>query len=84
MRNNSFEITNDLLKFLLCELKERDMPISHYRIQKTVFKIKMGLGENHLLYENLPFYWYEHGPFSNVLASSFFNLTNKYKIKYHI
>lgn len=69
--NKSYDIVNDLLKFLLCELKENKIAISHFRIQKTVFKIKKELGENHPLYEYLPFYWYEHGPFSNVVAKQF-------------
>ena len=70
-KNKSNTVVNDLLKFLLCELKENKIAISHFRIQKTVFKIKKELGKNHQLYENLPFYWYEHGPFSNVVADQF-------------
>jgi len=70
-KNKSYEVVNDLLKFLLCQLKEEKIAISHFRIQKTVFKIKKQLGENHPLYEDLPFYWYEHGPFSNVVADQF-------------
>ena len=67
----SYDVVNDLLKFLLCELKESKIAISHFRIQKTVFKIKKELGEDHPLYGYLPFYWYEHGPFSNVVAKQF-------------
>lgn len=70
-KNRSNTVVNDLLKVLLCELKEKEIAISHFRIQKTVFKIKKELGENHSLYEDLPFYWYEHGPFSNVVAKQF-------------
>lgn len=75
-KNKSYEIVNDLLKFVLCELKETKIAISHYRIQKTVFKIKKELGQDHPMYENLPFYWYEHGPFSNVVAKQFNALKN--------
>lgn len=69
--SKSYDVVNDLLKFLLCELKENKIAISHFRIQKTVFKIKKELGDAHPLYENLPFYWYEHGPFSNLVAEQF-------------
>lgn len=75
-RNKSYDVVTDLLKFLLCELKENRIAISHFRIQKTVFKIKKELGENHPLYEYLPFYWYEHGPFSIVVAKQFNELKN--------
>ena len=56
-KNKSYEVVNDLLKWLLCEFKENRIAISHFRIQKTVFKIKKELGENHPLYEYLPFFF---------------------------
>jgi hypothetical protein len=52
------------------------MSISHFRIQKTIFKIKMELGLDHPLFDYLPFYWYEHGPFSNVVSKQFRQLKN--------
>ena len=70
-KSKSYDVVNDLLKFLLCQLKENEIAISHFRIQKTAFKIKKELGADHPLYEYLPFYWYEHGPFSNVVAKQF-------------
>ena len=76
MNNQADTTVNSLLKFLLCELKEKNMSISHFRIQKAVFKIKMELGENHPLYDQLPFYWFEHGPFSNVVSKQFRELKN--------
>lgn len=76
--NEAFIIVDDLIKFLLCELRQRKMPISHFRIQKTIFKIKMELGKNHPLYENLPFYWYNHGPFSNIVGNEFMEIKENY------
>ena len=70
-KNESDAIINPLLKFLLCELKEKKMSITHFRIQKV-----MELGKNHPLYSNLPFYWFEHGPFSNVVSKQFRELKN--------
>lgn len=72
----SYDVVNDILKWLLCEFKENRIAISHFRIQKTVFKIKKELGKNHPLYEYLPFFWYEHGPFSIVVAKQFNELKN--------
>lgn len=77
-KNDESAIVNDLLKFLLCELKQRNMPISHFRLQKTVFKIKMELGEDHPLYEKLPFYWYNHGPFSEIVGNEFKKICDNY------
>ena len=39
-KSKSYDVVNDLLKFLLCQLKENEIAISHFRIQKTAFKIK--------------------------------------------
>lgn len=78
IKNEANDVVKELLKFLLCQLKENDMAISHYRIQKTVFKIKKELGCNHPLYEHLPFYWYEDGPFSNVVAQAFSKLRDSH------
>ncbi len=77
-KNDADAIINQLLKFLLCELKEKNMPITHFRIQKAIFKIKMELGQNHPLYDHLPFYWFEDGPFSTVVSKEFKELKNKY------
>ena len=75
-KNKSYEVVKDLLKGLLCEFKENRIEISHFRIQKTIFKIKKELGENHPLYEYLPFYWYEDGSFSIVVTKQFNELKN--------
>ena len=61
---------DDLVEYLLFRLKENNIPISKYKMQKFIFKIKMDLGKNHELYDDLPYYWYFHGPFSEVLNDS--------------
>ena len=58
------------------------MSISHFRIQKTIFKIKMELGSNHPLFDCLPFYWYEQEPFSNVVSKQIRQLKNNNCIQY--
>lgn len=62
---------DDLMGFLLYELKSRNMPVSEFNMQKLIFKIKMDLSENHELYPKLPFYWYLKGPYSDVVSQSF-------------
>ena len=69
---------DDLVKFLFFELKENNEPISEIQLQKLIFKIKMELGKNHELYEVLPYYWYIHGPFSEVVRDSFNDIKNNF------
>ena len=47
------------------------MQINESVLQNLVFKIKMNLGSNHPLYDNLPYYWYCSGPVSETLKESF-------------
>ena len=51
--DKSYDVVNDLLKFVLSKFKEKNMPISDFGIQNSIFKIKMELGENHPLYEEV-------------------------------
>lgn len=69
---------SDLMKFLLFKLKEKDMTIAEVRMQKFIYKIKKELGEEHELFDSLPYYWYYHGPFSELVKSSFKHLTSLY------
>ena len=69
--NKCCDVVNDLLKFVLCELRKNNMSVSHFQIQKIIFKIKMELGSNNSLFDNLPFYWFEEGPISEVVSKQF-------------
>ena len=53
------------------------MPINELVLQKVIYKVKMDLGEDHPLYDDLPYYWYCYGPFSETLRFSF-NESKKY------
>lgn len=68
---NAADTVNDLMGYLLYQLKSRNMPVSEFNLQKLIFKIKMDLGETHNLYPKLPFYWYLKGPYSDVVSQSF-------------
>ena len=80
--SESCDVVNELLKFVLCDLKERNMSIYHFRVQNVIFKIKMELGQDHPLFNYLPFYWYEHGPFSSVVSKQFIELKNNNCVPY--
>ena len=70
---------DSLIKYLLFELRKRNLPTDEFRMQKLIFKIKMKLGKTHELYPKLPFYWYLKGPYSEVVTESYkkkFNQTN--------
>lgn len=62
---------DNLMEYVLVEVNNRNLPISEFKIQKLIFKIKMELGESHELYCQLPFYWYLKGPYSEVVTASF-------------
>lgn len=72
------KIMDDLIKFLFFELKENNEPISETQMQKLIFKIKMELGDDHELFDELPYYWYIHGPFSDVVRDSFNDIKNNF------
>ena len=62
---------DELMEYLLFEVKSRSLPTDEFRMQKLIFKIKMELGEDHELYPLLPFYWYVKGPYSEVATVSY-------------
>ena len=64
---------DNLVKYLLFELKKRNMPVTEFNMQKLIYKIKMELGKEHELYPKLPYYWYLKGPYSEVVSRSFNN-----------
>jgi predicted transposase YbfD/YdcC len=66
------EIIDDLLLFLLFEMKGKDMPINKFRCQKAIFKIKMDLSKESPLFNKIPYYWYNFGPFSQPVGDSLY------------
>lgn len=58
-----------IMTFLFYKLKEQNMGVSRYGVQKTLFKLKKELGEEHSLADSIPYYWYIHGPYSETLES---------------
>lgn len=84
MYKNLSKTMDELMEYLLFETKNRNLPISEFKMQKLIFKIKMKLGKDHKLYPQLPFYWYLKGPYSKVVTNSYekiFPQINKSKPK---
>ena len=67
MISNIIKTNNELTKNVICLFKENSMPINELVLQKVIYKVKMDLGEDHPLYDDLPYYWYCYGPFSETL-----------------
>ena len=65
------EINNEIAKYIIDLFSKNDMPINELVLQKVAYKIKMNLGQDHPLYEELPYYWYCYGPFSEPMRNSF-------------
>ena len=78
IQNNSIYIDN-LMRYLLYQLKVRNMTISKTLMIKLIFKIKKVLGNTHELYSQLPYYWYFYGPFSQPIADSFLFFHDKFE-----
>ena len=65
------EINNEIAKYIIDLFSKNNMPINELVLQKVAYKIKMNLGQDHPLYEELPYYWYCYGSFSETLRNSF-------------
>ena len=70
------ELVDELVRLVILKLKKRNIDSSEFIIQKVIFKLKMMLGENHLLYKHLPYYWYNSGPVSSVVSEAIENILN--------
>ena len=65
---------NELTRHVIRQFHSNNMPINELVLQKVMYKIKMDLGENHPLWNSLPYYWYCYGPFSETVRQSFLDV----------
>lgn len=82
MSKNEKEVVNDLVVYLLCKLKSRNMPVNEHHVQLLVYKIKMELGKDHELFSKLPFYWGVDGPYCDLVSESLKDLNSKGMLEY--
>ena len=78
-----FKSIDNLMKYLLFELKIRNMPITKFRMLKFIYKIKMELGNDFELSNKLPYYWYHYGPYSNMVDDSWKVIKSKCDVRYN-
>lgn len=70
-------INKDALNHLIAHLfkVKYNTRLTKTHIHKILFKLKLELPENNPLRDHLPFYWYNHGPFSGEVAAGITSLT---------
>ena len=68
------ETVTDLTGYIAAILSKNDLPFNEYVLQMIIYKIKMELGDDHPIYDKIPYYWYCHGPFSEVVKKSYRHL----------
>ena len=67
---DDFHLIDELVKFLLYELKIRNMEITKFSMMNLIFKIKNESGSDSELYSRLPYFWYLR-PYSDDVVDSF-------------
>ena len=68
--NDMNKTVMDLTAYVTGELRKNNLKYNEFVIQKIIYKIKMELGEDHHLYDKIPYYWHYHGPVSAVVKQS--------------
>lgn len=74
---------DQIILFLFYKLKEKNMGVSRYGAQKTLYKLKKELGKDNSLYNSIPYYWYIHGPYSETLDSGLKAIINTPLLEKH-
>jgi hypothetical protein len=77
MGDNSFIM--DLILTIFIEMKYKfshDVKLTKRQVQKILFALKMELINE--IGDELPFYWYNHGPFSELVAGDLDGLVGKF------
>ena len=59
-----------LTAYVADTLDKNNLEYDEIIIQNIIYKIKMELGEDHPLYDKIPYYWYHSGPVSDVVKKS--------------
>ncbi len=64
--------TDRVLQGLITQIFQsaRDNKLPKYAIHKVLFRLKMELPDENSIKNHLPFYWYNYGPFSDVIESN--------------
>ena len=57
MISNEKETVTQLTNYVVDSFNQRDMLIDKVAVQKVIYQVKMDLGEDHPLYDKIPYYW---------------------------
>ncbi|MBR6024921.1 MAG: hypothetical protein IK044_08235 [Methanobrevibacter sp.] len=74
MISNVNKTVTDITKYVVSSLNENNMDINEFSVQKIIYQIKMDLNNKRSLYNQLPYYWYYYGPYSELVHDSFNNI----------
>lgn len=64
--------TDRVLQGLITQifLRKKDNQLPKYAIHKILFKLQLELPNDNSVKKRIPFYWYNHGPFSEVIENN--------------
>ena len=62
-------------------LAKPESSFTNRQIQKLLFKLKRELPENDYLQRVLPYYWYDHGPYSEIVANGISRMIREERVK---
>ncbi len=72
-------VTKNLILYLFDSVSKKEYSgLNEYRTHKLLFKLKTELSEDHPLKESLPYYWYFHGPYSEIVSAQINKLKSDY------
>lgn len=76
---NNLNLTDELILTIFNELSNpsKEIKIPKTFIQKILFKLKNDFEEDKTLVNSIPFYWYNHGPFSEPIRDSLNKLVSE-------
>lgn len=68
---------NKIVKALITRIfMNKDILLTRLKIHKILFKLKVELPEYNTMKDYLPFYWYDHGPYSEVIDNNINDLVD--------
>ena len=76
MISNEKDTVTQLVNYVVDSFNQRDMLIDKVAVQKVIYQVKMDLGEDHPLYDKIPYYWYYHGPYCELVSDSLNEINN--------
>ena len=81
-KTKKFDDLEAILLFLYEQInKTRHDGASKFKTLKLLYQLKQELPPDHPLQEHIPFYWYQHGPYSDIINNKIDILSRQYLLK---